>query len=118
MDLSDTVVELLITADGSTQYIHSDEAAAFCEELPLRTQRASTIEPDEQGQWWVDLSPVGGPRLGPYAPSQRARAVKDEIEWVRQHVLHLAAEDCTDDTRSQVAAAEGARPADGMVASG
>ena len=35
----------------------------------LSIRRASHVEPDAGGRWWADLAPVGGPRLGPFAPS-------------------------------------------------
>ena len=32
----------------------------------LHIVRASHVEPDAEGQWWADLAPLGGPRLGPF----------------------------------------------------
>jgi hypothetical protein len=46
-------------------------------------RRASHVEPDERGQWWADLSPVGGPMLGPF-PS-RTPALDAEIAWLDEH---------------------------------
>jgi len=43
----------------------------------LRITRATYVEPDEHGQWWADLQPVGGPKLGPF-PS-RSQALAAEI---------------------------------------
>ena len=31
-----------------------------------KSRRASHVEPDADGRWWADLSPVAGPRLGPF----------------------------------------------------
>ncbi|EMB17938.1 hypothetical protein RE6C_01332 [Rhodopirellula europaea 6C] len=37
------------------------------------------------GQWTADLSPVGGPVLGPFA--LRSEAIEAEIEWLHCHWL-------------------------------
>ena len=47
--------------------------------------RASQVEPDRQGQWWADLSPVAGPVLGPFP--QRSQALAAERVWLGQHWL-------------------------------
>jgi hypothetical protein len=46
----------------------------------LSIQRASHVEPDDDGQWWADLSPVNGPRLGPY--TCRSQALAAEQGWL------------------------------------
>ena len=43
-------------------------------------RRASHVEPDDQGQWWADLSPSQGPRLGPFA--LRSAALDAERQWL------------------------------------
>ncbi|MFI5305222.1 MAG: hypothetical protein ACHQYP_10570, partial [Nitrospiria bacterium] len=43
----------------------------------LRHRRASYVEPTETGEWMADLSPVGGPILGPF--SKRSDAIREEI---------------------------------------
>lgn len=43
-------------------------------------RRASHVEPDAGGQWHADLSPVGGPVLGPF--SSRSAALRSEQEWL------------------------------------
>jgi hypothetical protein len=48
-------------------------------------RRASHVEPDDQGRWWADLAPVGGPRLGPYA--RRSQALAAEVGWLEAHWL-------------------------------
>lgn len=52
---------------------------------PLSIRRASHVEPNEVGQWWADLAPVGGPRLGPFA--FRSEALDAEQTWLEAHGL-------------------------------
>jgi len=47
--------------------------------------RASWVEPDAQGRWWVDLENSRGPILGPF--STRAEALKAEVVWLERHRL-------------------------------
>ncbi len=43
-------------------------------------RRASHVEPDESGRWAADLSPVDGPRLGPF--DKRNEAIDAELEFL------------------------------------
>ena len=47
--------------------------------------RASHVEPDSQGRWWADLSPVSGPSLGPFI--QRSEALAAEQAWLETNWL-------------------------------
>ncbi|MFN3153236.1 hypothetical protein [Bremerella sp.] len=47
--------------------------------------RGSHVEPDELGQWFADLSPVGGPKLGPFV--KRTDALAAELAWLEEHWL-------------------------------
>jgi hypothetical protein len=47
--------------------------------------RASHVEPDADGRWRADLSPVGGPVLGPY--NRRGEALAAERDWLERHWL-------------------------------
>ena len=47
--------------------------------------RGSHVEPDPKGQWTVDLSPVNGPSLGPFA--NRSTALDAERQWLERHWL-------------------------------
>ncbi len=51
----------------------------------LEIRRASHVEPDEHGQWWADLAPVGGPRLGPF--TARGQALGAETGWLEAFYL-------------------------------
>ena len=52
----------------------------------LTIRRGSQVEPDEQGQWFADLSPAGGPILGPFAI--RSAALAAEQQWLEAHWLN------------------------------
>ena len=55
----------------------------------LHIARASRIEPDGQGNWWADLSPVAGPILGPFG--LRSEALAAERDWLDSNLASLAA---------------------------
>lgn len=66
--------------------------AVYDELLDLSTlgdmsiRRASHVEPDINGHWWADLSPVQGPRLGPFA--RRSEALAAEMKWLDRNWLN------------------------------
>jgi hypothetical protein len=51
----------------------------------LSITRASIVEPDAEGRWLADLSPAGGPVLGPFG--RRSEALMAEQAWLERHVL-------------------------------
>ena len=70
---------------------NGDIRTLYCEEIDLQKlgrmqiSRGSYVEPNENGQWMVDLSPLSGPTLGPY--SKRSEALQAEIEWIEERWL-------------------------------
>jgi hypothetical protein len=80
-------IELVINADGSVRcvYVEDLDLTALG---PLSITRASHVEPDSCGQWLADLSPVGGPILGPF--SKRSQALNAEQDWLNAHWLSPA----------------------------
>ena len=58
-------MQLLIQPDGAVRCIY-DEAINMSALGRVQIRRASHVEPDENGRWFADLSPVRGPRLGPF----------------------------------------------------
>ena len=46
----------------------------------LQVGRASHVEPDGHSQWWADLAPVNGPKLGPFR--KRSQALQAEERWL------------------------------------
>ncbi len=77
-------MDLLVLPDGTVR-------AVFAEDIDLRVlgrtviTRASHVEPDEQGHWIADLTPVSGPVLGPFR--QRSQALAAEQAWLEANWL-------------------------------
>ena len=69
---------------ASLNVIYAD-AIGLSELGKLTITRASHVEPDSVGNWIADLSPVGGPKLGPF--KRRTEALTAEITWLRKHWL-------------------------------
>ena len=80
-------MELVILPGGVVRCVY-DEAIELAALGRLSVERASHVEPDAHGQWLADLSPVGGPALGPF--SRRSAALAAEVAWLRQHWLEAA----------------------------
>lgn len=83
-------IEIFVDADGSVQFVYSDEAAALFRGEAQETRRASHVEPDGAGAWTADLSPVGGPVLGPFVT--RAEALGAEVAWLSARMANGALE--------------------------
>jgi len=75
-------MKMIFDAAGNCRFIHSDELADIAPG-PLTIRRASHVEPTDDGRWTADLSPVGGPVLGPY--SRRRVALDAEVEWLKSN---------------------------------
>lgn len=66
-----------------------DEAIDLTALGPGHIERASHVEPDADGSWWADLSPVDGPGLGPF--DLRSQALAAEQNWIEEHALAVPA---------------------------
>ena len=77
-------MQLVIDPAGGVRCVY-DEALPLTELGRLTIARGSHVEPTDAGQWTADLSPVGGPLLGPFAT--RSEALAAEREWLEQHWL-------------------------------
>lgn len=77
-------MNLIIEQDGSIRGIYGEEIALDALGRPEIT-RASHVEPDDRGRWLADLSPVGGPVLGPF--ERRSEALEVEVAWLEEHWL-------------------------------
>jgi hypothetical protein len=77
-------MELRIDPYGTIRCVY-DEALDLSVLGSLTISRASQVEPDAEGRWWSDLSPVQGPKLGPF--SRRSEALAAEAAWLAVYWL-------------------------------
>jgi len=78
-------MQLLIDGAGGVACIYS-EAIDLQTLGTLKISRGSHVDPDSLGQWWVDLSPVSGPQMGPF--ENRSFALAVEVDWLERHWLN------------------------------
>lgn len=75
-------MELIINPTGEITTIYSevlDLAALGTQQI----ERASHVEPDDQGRWWAEI--INGPKLGPF--DRRSEALAAEVTWLFEHRL-------------------------------
>jgi hypothetical protein len=77
-------MDLLITRTGEVRRIYA-EAIDLAALGPPVIRRASHVEPDAEGRWSADLSPVAGPVLGPF--DRRSDALTAEQVWLQDNWL-------------------------------
>ncbi len=77
-------MDLYIGPTGITTCLYGEEISLSALGK-LTIHRASHVEPDPQGQWWADLSPSGGPHLGPFPT--RSVALQTETAWLTDNVF-------------------------------
>ena len=77
-------MDLLVLPDGTVRAIYAEEIDLGLLGSPSIT-RASHVEPDKQGRWSADLSPVNGPVLGPF--HRRSDALQAEQSWLEANWL-------------------------------
>jgi len=82
-------MRLMIDPHGNIRCLYTEELDLSCFGL-LAIRRASQVEPDPLGQWWADLSPINGPRLGPF--DLRSQALLAEQRWLEVHWIPRSAE--------------------------
>ncbi len=72
-------MDLLIDGQGQVRCLY-DETIPLASLGQLTIRRAAIVEPDADGSWHADLTPVGGPVLGPF--SRRSQALAAEQRWL------------------------------------
>jgi hypothetical protein len=77
---------LWVLPDGTCKAIYGEEIdLATLGKLSI--QRASHVEPVPSGEGWLaDLSPVGGPVLGPFP--RRSEAIAAEVAWLEANLMN------------------------------
>lgn len=77
----------LVVRDGKVETIYDDALLPLMRRLGTwTTRRASHVEP-EGTDWYADLSPVQGPKLGPFATREQALAA--ERNWLLRHYFQV-----------------------------
>jgi hypothetical protein len=77
-------MQLIVAPTGSIRCIYG-ETIDLSHLGQLAISRASHVEPSEGGNWLADLTPVGGPRLGPF--QLRSDALIAEVQWLEANWL-------------------------------
>jgi hypothetical protein len=72
-------MELVIEPGGVVRCVYGEDIDLTTLGSPT-IARASHVEPDQHGRWLADLSPVGGPLLGPF--DLRSAALASEQAWL------------------------------------
>ena len=75
---------LSISPKGDIRGIYTDDFP-WQELGKTLVQRASNVEPDHLGLWWIDLAVSGGPRIWPFA--RRDAAIAAEVAWLEKNRL-------------------------------
>lgn len=79
-------MQLVIAPDGTIRCVYGEELD-LSTLGQVTTHRGSHVEVDERNQWWADLAPVNGPRIGPFPFACRTQALDAERTWLEQHWL-------------------------------
>ena len=77
-------IRLRVSESGWIKAVHHD-ALVWQRLGSVSIQRGSHVEPNANGEWTADLSPVGGPVLGPF--TKRSAALAAEVRWLERHWL-------------------------------
>ncbi len=77
-------MDLVIMPTGEVRCVY-DEKIDLHQIGSLSIRRASHVEPTADGRWTADLSPVGGPLLGPFPG--RSLALAAEQAWLSESWL-------------------------------
>ena len=77
-------MQLVIATGGTVRCIY-DEVFDLTQLGAAQITRASHVEPDDDGHWFADLSPLDGPLLGPF--TRRSEALDAEVAWLTAHWL-------------------------------
>ena len=86
-------MQLLVTTAGAIRTLY-DETLDLNSFGSLTVSRGSLVEPNDTGEWFVDLAPVQGPQLGPF--TRRSAALTAEVDWLQKHWLIPTASDPAD----------------------
>lgn len=67
---------------GHLKFVYDDALAELLDAGTPAVCRVSHVEPAADGGWTADMSPVGGPVLGPF--ELRRQALDAELSWLQK----------------------------------
>jgi hypothetical protein len=79
-------MKLIIGKNGNARFLYNDKLKKLTEQGKTKIPRASHVEPTEENgviNWYADLAPVSGPKLGPF--TLREDALKAEAKWLEDN---------------------------------
>jgi hypothetical protein len=76
-------ITLLISKDGTAESTYTEAVDLSAVGAVTDIRRASHVEPVAGGKWTADMSPVGGPVLGPF--ETRSLALDAEVAWLNEN---------------------------------
>lgn len=74
-----------ILTSGDMKFIYDDDLREIVDHGKAKISRASHVEPNDSAEFTADLSPVGGPILGPFP--LRQTALDAEVTWIENNFL-------------------------------
>lgn len=74
-------VAIKVTDEGFIEFVYDDELVGLLDLGEATVVRASHVEP--RAGWTADMSPSGGPVLGPFR--LRSEALQAERDWLAEH---------------------------------
>jgi hypothetical protein len=77
-------MDLLILPNGTIRAIYAEDIDLVSLGRTV-IRRASHVEPDQDGRWIADLTPVFGPIFGPF--DRRSDAIQAELAWLKANWL-------------------------------
>jgi len=77
-------MDLVIDPHGQVRCVY-DETIDLATLGKLSIRRASYVEPNADGGWMADLSPLRGPRLAGFV--HRSQALEAELVWLKRNWL-------------------------------
>jgi hypothetical protein len=83
-----------VDTDGTLHCIYDDCLADLFKEGQTTITRASHVEPTADGQWTADMSPSGGPVLGPFP--LRQTALDAEVAWLEEKLFGKESHESTE----------------------
>ena len=73
--------KLVIRPTAHVEAVYSDSGASILRAVgAVSIARASHVEPNAEGNWYADMGPSGGPKLGPF--DLRQQAIDAELAWL------------------------------------